>query len=78
MYMMDSKKRAVTAILGPDSDNVGERSEDGSPEEGGLTEEHHAISREMLDAIKNDDHEGAAKAMKAFHSLCNGGYAGGE
>lgn len=70
IQMMGDRKRALTAILGPESENVGET--DGSAPDD-VKDTKHAIARDALDCMKSDDHEGFADALSAFHSYCNGG-----
>lgn len=76
MYLMDSKKKAVTAILGPDSDNVGVRGEDGAPEEG--ASDLHAIASDLIDCVHDKDVDGVVSALQAANAYCNGGSVEGE
>jgi hypothetical protein len=76
MYLMDSKKKALTAILGPDSDNVGVRGEDGAPEEG--ASDLHAIAGDLIDCMHAKDVDGVVAALQAAHNFCSGGMVKGE
>lgn len=58
--MMGDKKRALTAILGPQGENVGNK-------EVGADETHHAISEELIEALHNRDTHGVSSALKASH-----------
>lgn len=61
MIMMgNDRKKALTAILGPESDAVGIRGDEMSGGETG-----HAIAAELIDAFHAKDHEGVWEALKA-------------
>ena len=67
MFMMGGdKRRAVTAILGPESDNVGVRDGEG----GDALSESHAIASELIEAIKAGDAAALVEAFKALNAAC--------
>lgn len=66
MGIMD-KKRAVTAILGPESDNVGIRDGEG----GDALSDCRACAEELLDAIKSEDASGIVSAFKGLLAACD-------
>ena len=61
--MMGSKKDALTAILGPESDNVGVR------QDGGPSDLEHACT-ELVAAIENKDPVAMASAFRACLASC--------
>lgn len=69
--MLNDKKRAVTAILGPDSENVGVRPE------GGPSDLEHACT-ELVAAIENKDPAAMASAFRACVASCEAEYESGE
>lgn len=58
--LMQDKKKAVTAILGEDHPNVGDRREEESPLK--------MAASELLQCIKDDDVEGVMGALRACYS----------
>jgi hypothetical protein len=69
MIMMGDKKKAITAILGPHSDNVGKRGEDGAIEEEG-PDTLMVCMEELIDAIHAKDASAAVDAFRtAFEEL---------
>lgn len=63
--MMGDKKKALTAILGPESDNIGVRGEDGGP-----SSDLHEIAHELIGAVHDKDAAGVVAAFKALVSGC--------
>lgn len=59
MIMMGDKKKAMTAILGPAHEEEPQESPN----------ELHAISKELIDGVKSDDHEAVANCLSAAWEL---------
>lgn len=66
MIMQGNRKNAVTAILGPESPNVGVRSELSDSES---PEELKMISQELIEAIHARNPEDVCQALKAAFEL---------
>lgn len=69
--MMNDKKKALTAILGPESDNVGVASD------GGPSDLEHACG-ELLMALDSKDAPAVASAFRACIAACDSEYSAGE
>lgn len=74
IQMMGDKKKALTAILGPESPGIGEV----GPPPDDVKDSKHAMAKELMDCISSGDHAGVADALSAFHSYCSGGITEGE
>lgn len=66
MIMMGDRKKAVTAILGPDSDNVGSRED-----ESGSEDAMHSVANELIEAVHAKNVPDVVAALKAAHAMCN-------
>lgn len=58
--MMGDKKKALTAMLGPESPGIGIKDEDGD-----MGDDGHAIANEMMDAFHAKDSAAFWDAFKA-------------
>jgi predicted outer membrane lipoprotein len=62
MIIMGDKKKTLTAILGPRSENIGERSE---IENGGVEDSLLACAEELISAVHAKDAQGVVEALQA-------------
>lgn len=71
MILMGDRKKALTAILGPESDNVGVASD------GGPSDLEHACG-ELLAALDGKDAPALASAFRACMAACDSETPAGE
>lgn len=74
---MDPKMKKITIIPLPDPKAIAskldsQKDDEDMPEEGDDDERYKAAAQDVMDAMKSDDVDGFAEALKNFFDVCRG------